>query len=56
MNNMLFLGNKIFIKWKNNKLNKVKLMAKPIEILTLKNILIFNKCKFFKDCNSITLI
>ena len=56
MNNTLFLGDKTFIKWKNNKLSKVKLIIKSIEILILKNILIFNKCKLFKDCNNITLI
>ena len=52
----MFLEDEAFIKREDDKLNKVKLIAKPIKILTLKNILIFNKCKFFKDCNNITLI
>jgi len=53
---MLFLGNEIFIKRENDKLNKVKLIIKLIKILTLENILIFNECKLFKDRNNITLI
>ena len=53
---MLFLRNKAFIKQKNNKLSKIKLIIKSIKILILKNTLIFNKCKFFKDRNNITLI
>jgi len=56
INDTLFLRNEIFIKQKNNKLNKIKLIIKLIKILILKNILIFNKCKFFKDRNNITLI
>jgi len=53
---MLFLKDKIFIKKENNKLNKIKLIIKLMKILTLKNILIFNKCKLFKDRNNIILI
>ena len=53
---MLFLRNKIFIKRKNDKLNKIKLIIKLIKILTSKNILIFNKYKLFKDCNDVILI
>jgi len=53
---MLFLGNKVFIKQKNDKLSKVKLIIKSMEILTLENILIFNECKLFKDRNNIILI
>jgi len=56
MDDMLFLGNEIFIKRENNKLSKIKLIIKSMEILTLKNILIFNRYKFFKDRNDITLI
>ena len=55
-NDMLFLEDKIFIKQEDDKLSKVKLMIKPVEILILENILIFNEYKFFKDCNDITLI
>jgi len=53
---MLFLGNKVFIKWKNNKLNKIKLIVKLMKILILENTLIFNRCKLFKNCNNIMLI
>jgi len=53
---MLFLKDKIFIKWEDNKLNKVKLIVKLVKILISKNILIFNKCKLFKNYNNITLI
>ena len=53
---MLFLGDKIFIKRKDNKLSKTKLIIKLIKILILENILIFNKCKLFKDYNNVILI
>ena len=56
MNNTLFLKNEVFIKWKDDKLSKVKLIVKSVKILILKNTLIFNKCKFFKDRNNVILI
>ena len=53
---MLFLENKIFIKRENNKLSKIKLIIKLIKILILKNTLIFNEYKLFKNRNDIILI
>ena len=43
-NNILILISEEFSVLKNNKFNKAKFLIKPKEALTLKTLLIFNRC------------
>ena len=51
----LFVGNKAFAELENDELKKAQILAKPIEMLTMSNTLIFNGGKIHREGMTIKL-
>jgi hypothetical protein len=52
----LILGDNNFVRQENKELENAKFLAKPINILLYKSLLIFNRCILRQDKDNIILV